>query len=192
MNDAILQAVARGWCSPKNSHKAMDPDLAKAIAREVRAALSLPAGVREVLAEMRGLADKIAQAGINGFGNQVNDCVDRIEAALSAAPVAPPDSADIRGTMVARRMAWPKWFHAFVTANQIVTHGMGKFGEGPVWCDVLTDGGVVRAYAGDWITCADGNRLGVIAAAPQQTLTASAEQIQPAQELTPPRSTGAS
>lgn len=63
--------------------------------------------IREVLAEMRELADKIAQAGINGFGNQVNDCADRIEVALSAAPVAPPDSADIRGDNGAyRRMAW--------------------------------------------------------------------------------------
>jgi hypothetical protein len=31
----VLQAVARGWCSPKNSDKVMDVDLAEAIAIEV-------------------------------------------------------------------------------------------------------------------------------------------------------------
>jgi hypothetical protein len=33
--DEVLQAVARGWCAPKNEHKVMDPDLAEAIAVEV-------------------------------------------------------------------------------------------------------------------------------------------------------------
>jgi hypothetical protein len=33
--DQILQAVARGWCTPKNEHKIMDADLAEAIAIEV-------------------------------------------------------------------------------------------------------------------------------------------------------------
>jgi hypothetical protein len=37
-DDLILQAVARGWCAPENANKVMDPDLAIAIAREVRAA----------------------------------------------------------------------------------------------------------------------------------------------------------
>ena len=32
---AIVQAVARGWCSPRNSHKEMDADLASSIAVEV-------------------------------------------------------------------------------------------------------------------------------------------------------------
>ena len=31
----VIQAVARGWCHPDNSHKVMDVDLAKAIAAEV-------------------------------------------------------------------------------------------------------------------------------------------------------------
>jgi hypothetical protein len=33
--DEVLQAVARGWCSPKNSDKVMDVDLAEAITIEV-------------------------------------------------------------------------------------------------------------------------------------------------------------
>lgn len=31
----VLEAVARGWCSPKNEHKQMDSDLAEAIALEI-------------------------------------------------------------------------------------------------------------------------------------------------------------
>lgn len=33
--DQVLQAVARGWCTPKNETKTMDPELAEAIAIEV-------------------------------------------------------------------------------------------------------------------------------------------------------------
>ena len=33
--EEIMQAVARGWCSEKNSHKTMDTDLAMAITEEV-------------------------------------------------------------------------------------------------------------------------------------------------------------
>ena len=36
-DDLVRQAIARGWCHPKNSSKEMDPDLADAIAAEVRA-----------------------------------------------------------------------------------------------------------------------------------------------------------
>ena len=36
----ITQAIARGWCSPKNSHKILDVDLAVAIADEIMAALT--------------------------------------------------------------------------------------------------------------------------------------------------------
>ena len=35
MKNSILGAIARGWCSPKNSHKEMDTTLAEAIADEV-------------------------------------------------------------------------------------------------------------------------------------------------------------
>ena len=40
--EAIRGAVARGWCHPKNSHKAMDSDLALAIADEVSAINAAP------------------------------------------------------------------------------------------------------------------------------------------------------
>lgn len=33
--EELLGAIARGWCSEKNSHKTMDPDLALAIFNEV-------------------------------------------------------------------------------------------------------------------------------------------------------------
>lgn len=33
--EALLGAIARGWCSEKNAHKIMDPDLAVAIFDEV-------------------------------------------------------------------------------------------------------------------------------------------------------------
>jgi len=35
MNEELLGAIARGWCSEKNSSKIMDSDLALAIAEEV-------------------------------------------------------------------------------------------------------------------------------------------------------------
>lgn len=38
-DEAVRQAVARGWYSPENSHKEMDTTLADAIARKVIAAL---------------------------------------------------------------------------------------------------------------------------------------------------------
>lgn len=46
---AILQAVARGWCTPKNSHKEMDVDLATAIAQEVEALFSIISSPAEAL-----------------------------------------------------------------------------------------------------------------------------------------------
>lgn len=38
-HDAILQAVARGWCHPTTSDRTMDEALAVAIAEEVEAIL---------------------------------------------------------------------------------------------------------------------------------------------------------
>jgi hypothetical protein len=35
ISEQVLQAIARGWCHEKNSHKEMDSDLAKAICEEV-------------------------------------------------------------------------------------------------------------------------------------------------------------
>lgn len=36
--EAILQAIARGWCSERNQHKTMDAHLAEDIAKELFAA----------------------------------------------------------------------------------------------------------------------------------------------------------
>jgi len=38
-DEEILGAIARGWCSEKNSSKTMDSDLAMAIADEIKAIL---------------------------------------------------------------------------------------------------------------------------------------------------------
>jgi hypothetical protein len=46
---------------------------------------------------------------------------------------------------------FPDWFDDAVGRNEIVTHGMGKFGEGPVYCEIRTLEGVMRANEGDWI-----------------------------------------
>ena len=32
---AIVAAVAQAWCTPENEHKAMDPELAEAIVRNI-------------------------------------------------------------------------------------------------------------------------------------------------------------
>jgi hypothetical protein len=49
----IVGAVARGWCTPENSHKTMDSDLAYAIVREVVSAIAL-ASKEAVPCELRG------------------------------------------------------------------------------------------------------------------------------------------
>ena len=53
----ITEAVARGWCSPENSHKVMDEQLAMAIVDEVNALDGSPhlglATTREILDELR-------------------------------------------------------------------------------------------------------------------------------------------
>jgi len=35
METQVLQALARGYCSPENSGKTVDPDLIKAMAKEI-------------------------------------------------------------------------------------------------------------------------------------------------------------
>jgi hypothetical protein len=35
LEEQVRQAVARGWCDPRNAHKVMDVDLAEAIVEEV-------------------------------------------------------------------------------------------------------------------------------------------------------------
>ena len=43
--EELLGAIARGWCSEKNSHKTMDPDLALAIFDEVERQIKQQFGV---------------------------------------------------------------------------------------------------------------------------------------------------
>ena len=50
-----------------------------------------------------------------------------------------------------RRFGWPNWFHDAVTRNDIITHGLGKYGEGEVYCEIKTLEGTMRANFGDWI-----------------------------------------
>jgi len=45
--EALLGAIARGWCSEKNSHKTMDPDLALAIFDQVEQQIRQQFGVEE-------------------------------------------------------------------------------------------------------------------------------------------------
>jgi len=40
METQVREAVARGWCHPKNAHKEMDSDLADAIVEEVVASFT--------------------------------------------------------------------------------------------------------------------------------------------------------
>lgn len=51
----IWGAVARGWCTPENEHKVMDPDLALAIADEVAKTF------REVLERSWGIIANVSQ-----------------------------------------------------------------------------------------------------------------------------------
>ena len=44
--EALLGAIARGWCSEKNSHKIMDPDLAVAIFDEVEQQIRQQFGIK--------------------------------------------------------------------------------------------------------------------------------------------------
>jgi hypothetical protein len=57
----------------------------------------------------------------------------------------------IEAFRVEQRALWPDWFHSAVSANEVITHGMGKFGEGPVYCEIKTLEGTMRVDEGDWI-----------------------------------------
>lgn len=51
--EAVMQAIARGWCHPANAGKAMDLDLAEAICSEVLAINPAPAPSAELLALLK-------------------------------------------------------------------------------------------------------------------------------------------
>lgn len=47
---------------------------------------------------------------------------------------------------------FPEWFEQAISCNEITTHGMGKFGEGPAYCEFNTvHGEKAVAREGDWI-----------------------------------------
>lgn len=91
----IVQAVARGWCSPENSHKVMDADLAFAIAAEVAAALASDTGERGVAGSLVALADKWCEntetreneiGYVRGVMFAHVSCANELRAALRAQP----------------------------------------------------------------------------------------------------------
>lgn len=45
----------------------------------------------------------------------------------------------------------PKWFADAVANGTVTTYGLGKFGEGAVFCDIDTLEGRMTANEGDWI-----------------------------------------
>jgi len=70
---------------------------------------------------------------------------DRTEGQFRKKPVV-VDAVQLR-----QRFLWPDWFHDAVSSNVIITHGLGKYGTGPVYCEIKTLEGVMRANAGDWV-----------------------------------------
>lgn len=57
----------------------------------------------------------------------------------------------IEAVQIEQRFMWPDWFHDAVSDNRIITHGLGKFGSGPVLIEITTLEGTMRGDLGDWI-----------------------------------------
>lgn len=57
----------------------------------------------------------------------------------------------IEAVQLQRKFDWPDWFHQAVTDNKVITFGLGKFGEGEVYCLIETLEGTHRANEGDFI-----------------------------------------
>lgn len=57
----------------------------------------------------------------------------------------------IEAIRLQQRFGWPDWLHDAVSANRIITHGLGKYGEGEVYIEIETLEGVMRGNEGDWI-----------------------------------------
>lgn len=50
------------------------------------------------------------------------------------------------------QLNWPQWAQDALTNNDIITHNMGKFTDGPeYWADIKTLEGVMRAMPKDYI-----------------------------------------
>lgn len=57
----------------------------------------------------------------------------------------------IEAVQIAGRFWWPDWLHDAVSRKEVITHGCGKFADGPRYVEILTLEGVMRADDGDWI-----------------------------------------
>lgn len=91
--DALLGAIARGWCSPKNSHKEMDSDLALAILDEFAKRFTAPQAVNaELLEALRVITLACCIDDQNGdLGPHVDGSVlDMANAAIKKAEGAKP------------------------------------------------------------------------------------------------------
>jgi hypothetical protein len=97
---AILQAVARGWCHPKNSGKVMDSDLAIAISAEVNALLSEQPVQAEPVAWLVDLDDSQYAVTDIDDAQAIDDCTNHgaqmtpLYDSRQAAPVSAEDARD--------------------------------------------------------------------------------------------------
>lgn len=57
----------------------------------------------------------------------------------------------INAVRIKQRFLWPDWFHDAVSRGEVITHGIGKFGSGPVYVEIKTLEGVMIGREGDWI-----------------------------------------
>ena len=45
----------------------------------------------------------------------------------------------------------PPWWYEAVSTNTVITHGLGKYGDGPVYVEISTLEGTMRGNEGDWV-----------------------------------------
>ena len=57
----------------------------------------------------------------------------------------------IEAVQIEKRLLAPDWFQDAVSRNDIITHGMGKFGSGEIYVEIKTLEGVMRGDVGDYI-----------------------------------------
>lgn len=57
----------------------------------------------------------------------------------------------VEAVQLSQRFLWPEWFHDAVSRNDIITHGLGKYGTGEAYIEIKTLEGVMRGEIGDWI-----------------------------------------
>lgn len=57
----------------------------------------------------------------------------------------------IEAVKLQQRFDWPDWFHNAVSEKIVTTFGLGKFGEGEIYCLIKTLEGEHRGDEGDFI-----------------------------------------